>query len=124
MSTPAEFLLSLLSLLSPAAAAQVRPLDEDGVPLGRPPGPEGEPPDGWEAPDQLGVWDCYICDVRQSADIPVEFHKKCALALTKVLERLHSAVSDPDPAVLERAVKWSFVIHQCFPLIKNSYVYV
>jgi hypothetical protein len=87
-------------------------MDGDGVPLGRPAAPGSEPPDGWEALDWVDMWDCYLCRVHMSVDIPTEFHEKWARALAEILERLNASMENPDPLALERATKWMFVIHQ------------
>jgi hypothetical protein len=91
-----------------AAAAAAAGVDEYGVPRARSP----VPLDGWNALDHLSVWDCYLGMCKQSKDIPRAFHGPWAQALAEVLIRVETAVSDADPLVLERAVKWFFILHQ------------
>jgi len=77
------------------------------------PGPRTSTPgDGWNALDHLGVWDCYLGHVKQSKDIPSEFHQPWAESLAEVMTRVESARLDGDPLALERALKWLFVVHQ------------
>ena len=84
--------------------------DEYGVP-----GPRSSVPgDDWNAVDHLSVWDCYLGQVKMSKDIPSEFHQQWAEALTEVLDRVEAARADPNPVVLERALKWFFLLHQLF----------
>ncbi len=61
--------------------------------------------------DQLGVWDGYSVHVPQLKDISHDFHLPWAEDLAGVLSRAEEARSDPDPLVLERALKWIFAPH-------------
>ena len=81
---------------------------EDAVP-----GPRADGPgDGWAALDHLSVWDCYLCHVPLAKDVNRLFHSDWALAFGEVLDQVHIALEDPDPLVLERALKWALVCHQ------------
>ena len=45
-------------------------------------------------------------------DVNRLFHSDWALAFGEVLDQVHHALEDPDPLVLERALKWALVCHQ------------
>ena len=91
-----------------AAAMAAARTDEYGVPKAR----SQEPLDGWLAVDHLSVWECYVGMCQQSKDIPRAFHERWAIAFAEVLNKIEEARLDPDPLVLERAIKWFFILHQ------------
>jgi len=91
-----------------AAAVAAARADEYGVPKAR----SQVPLDGWLAVDHLSVWECYLGMCHQSKDVPRAFHERWAIAYTEVLNRIEEARLDPEPLVLERAIKWFFILHQ------------
>ena len=77
------------------------------------PGPRELPSgDMWSCIDKVGVWDTYLNHLHMSKDVPQPFHERWARAQLDVLQRVESALRDPDPLALERAMKWFFLHHQ------------
>ena len=83
----------------------------DPVVPGPVPGLPPEDADGWSRIDQVGAWDCALCQFRTLEEVPPPYRQKWTRALSTILRRILAAQSEEE---LNRGLKWFLISAQVF----------